>query len=79
MPTKYPPYPANDTPPVASGINCDEYPFASTKQGAGYVKGHYSVRAVRATQNRAHGNALSAFYSSYRVGPRNPFWIKIEP
>jgi len=54
-------------------MNCDEYPFATTKQGAASANGHYSLRAVNAKQNRAQGDALGAFYAHYRVGSNNPF------
>ncbi|WP_407674397.1 NucA/NucB deoxyribonuclease domain-containing protein [Nonomuraea glycinis] len=58
-------------------MNCDEYPFATTKQGAASANGHYSLRAVNAKQNRAQGDALGAFYAHYRVGSNNPFWVAV--
>ncbi|MGN9846567.1 DNRLRE domain-containing protein [Nonomuraea sp. H19] len=73
-------YPAQvhpDYPAPAIWMNCDEYPLATTKQGAASAEGHYSLRAVSATQNRAHGDALGAFYSHYRVGSNNPFWVAV--
>ncbi|MBB5968014.1 NucA/NucB deoxyribonuclease domain-containing protein [Planomonospora venezuelensis] len=68
-------------------LQCDEYPFASTEQGAAIDKINYSVRAVFTSHNREHGKALQAFYGEYRlitydpdktptkVG--DPFWVKI--
>lgn len=67
---------------------CDEYPFASTLQGAAADRINYSVRAVYASHNDLHGRALKAFYGHYRLlyyDPNNtptktsdsPFWVKI--
>ncbi|GAA3412350.1 hypothetical protein GCM10018952_24770 [Streptosporangium vulgare] len=74
---KYPAQTHPDYPAPAIWMNCDEYPFATTKQGAASANGHYSLRAVSAKQNRAHGDALGAFYAHYRVGSNNPFWVAI--
>ncbi|MEV6983688.1 DUF4082 domain-containing protein [Sphaerisporangium sp. NPDC051017] len=65
--------------PVSAGLECDEYPFASTYQGAATANGAYSVRAVNGRQNNAQGDALKRFYADYRVGAENPFWVLIEP
>ncbi|WP_170223437.1 NucA/NucB deoxyribonuclease domain-containing protein [Nonomuraea turkmeniaca] len=72
----------------AGALQCDEYPFASTEQGAALDKIHYSVRAVHTSYNENHGDALQAFYGQYRLityDPENtptkvsdsPFWVKI--
>ncbi|PZG17239.1 NucA/NucB deoxyribonuclease domain-containing protein [Nonomuraea aridisoli] len=45
--------------PNKKDVACDEYPFASTKQGAGMQDGNYSIQAVSYAQNEAHGNALT--------------------
>lgn len=69
-------------------VQCDEYPFASTQEGAAKDKINYSVRGVRADHNWKHGDALKAFYGHYRLltyDPVNtitkvsdsPFWVKI--
>ncbi|MEW1837379.1 DNRLRE domain-containing protein [Nonomuraea angiospora] len=65
--------------------DCDEYPYASTKQGAAKDKLNYSVRGVDLHQNRSHGNYLKTFYSQYRLTPDevgdntedSPFWMMI--
>ncbi|WP_442945745.1 NucA/NucB deoxyribonuclease domain-containing protein [Nonomuraea sp. LPB2021202275-12-8] len=36
------------------GNQCDEYPFASTKQGASYAQGNCSLKALNGVQNRKH-------------------------
>ncbi|WP_433365714.1 NucA/NucB deoxyribonuclease domain-containing protein [Streptosporangium sp. CA-115845] len=69
-------------------LECDEYPFASTEQGAAKDKINYSVRAVYTSYNQNHGDALQAFYGEYRLityDPEktptkvsdSPFWVKI--
>ncbi|GGP04752.1 DNRLRE domain-containing protein [Nonomuraea glycinis] len=59
-------------------LQCDEYPFASTKNGAHNSKGHFSIRYVDRVKNRLHGQYLAAFYSRYRVGNDNRFWVRIS-
>ncbi|MER5421845.1 DNRLRE domain-containing protein [Streptosporangium roseum] len=67
---------------------CDEYPFASTQEGAAKDKLNYSVQAVRYSHNRLHGTALQMFYGYYRLlnydpvktltkTSDSPFWVKI--
>ncbi|MEU8055186.1 DNRLRE domain-containing protein [Microbispora bryophytorum] len=63
--------------PKAGWLNCDEYPFASTKEGAGLQDGNYSIRAVSKDDNKLHGDALNRFYSDYRVVPGEQFWVKV--
>ncbi|MFC4062730.1 LamG-like jellyroll fold domain-containing protein [Planomonospora corallina] len=58
-------------------LQCDEYPFASTKNGASAAKGHFSIMYVDREDNRTHGEYLAAFYSRYRVGDDNRFWVRI--
>ncbi|MFC4060211.1 DNRLRE domain-containing protein [Planomonospora corallina] len=82
---KYPEQTHPDYPAGAPWLNCDEFPFASTRQGAAAItkegkvaaNGHYSLRAVNATHNRLQGNTLGSFYAHYRVGSNNPFWVAI--
>ncbi|WP_449064746.1 LamG-like jellyroll fold domain-containing protein [Planomonospora algeriensis] len=60
-------------------LQCDEYPFATTEQGAASPDWDYSLRALGREHNGLHGSALNSFYSKYRVGGGNPFWVMIEP
>ncbi len=63
-------------------IQCDEYPFASTLQGAFYAKGNYSLLAVGKAHNTgrgSHGAALGSFYTRNRVISKTPFWVWIVP
>ncbi|MEV4894116.1 NucA/NucB deoxyribonuclease domain-containing protein, partial [Nonomuraea sp. NPDC055795] len=63
--------------PRAGWLQCDEYPFASTKEGAGTKDGNYSLQAVPTNHNRDHGEALDSFYADYRVVTGDQFWVKI--
>lgn len=71
----------------AGVYDCDEYPYATTKQGAAKDKLNYSVRGIDLHQNRSHGGTLSSFYSQYRLTPDevgdkvedSPFWMMIVP
>nr|WP_308427304.1 Ig-like domain-containing protein [Nonomuraea spiralis] len=72
--------------PVYKRAECDEYPFASTKDGAGYaadrgMKNHYSLRAVGKSHNStargSHGKVLKSFYDRNRVLPDDKFWVWI--
>ncbi|WP_283134725.1 Ig-like domain-containing protein [Rhizohabitans arisaemae] len=79
MPEKYPEPFRADKLPLGGTNSCDEYPFASTMQGASYAQGHYSVKAVDAIQNTKQGRRLETFYADFRVGEGNPFWVLIAP
>ncbi|MFI7133950.1 hypothetical protein ACIBQ1_50310 [Nonomuraea sp. NPDC050153] len=59
-------------------LNCDEYPFAATLEGAASTEWDFSIRALNAKQNRDQGNALKRFYAEFRVGNENSFWVMIE-
>lgn len=51
---------------AALGLQCDEYSFASTLQGA--ASGNdYSARALGAADNQMAGTRLSAFYRDQRI------------
>ncbi|MDT0386008.1 NucA/NucB deoxyribonuclease domain-containing protein [Streptomyces dubilierae] len=64
--------------PRPPGKSCDEYPFASTWQGAKYGSGEFSRRMVNAKQNTDAGKALKGFYTYSRVleGDRFLVWIR---
>ncbi|MGV9856824.1 NucA/NucB deoxyribonuclease domain-containing protein [Streptomyces sp. NPDC003442] len=53
--------------PPGNGQQCDEYPFASTKQGAANPTWDFSVRAVPKDDNHAAGQALKKFYRQWRI------------
>ncbi|MGW1765551.1 NucA/NucB deoxyribonuclease domain-containing protein [Streptomyces sp. NPDC002073] len=69
------------------GKQCDEFPFASTYQGAALAesdphaeKKNFSVLPVPGTQNRDAGILLRGFYNSNRIidGVEDGFIVKID-
>jgi hypothetical protein len=62
------------------GQSCDEYPFASTNQGAALVhKGYYKSEPVNAKQNSKVGTLLGTFYLQNRImAHTDPFVVKIN-
>lgn len=56
---------------------CDEFPFASTKEGAGSGE-NFSVRYVPASANRSAGGKLSAWYADDRILDGDQFQVHIE-
>nr|WP_269917976.1 NucA/NucB deoxyribonuclease domain-containing protein [Alteromonas sp. PRIM-21] len=57
-----------------SGNDCDEYPFASTREGGpvNYAAGKVSLRPVFSGHNQAAGRKLGGFYSHCRVKKGDP-------
>ncbi|WP_409461720.1 NucA/NucB deoxyribonuclease domain-containing protein [Amycolatopsis sp. GA6-003] len=64
-----------DSLPRPEGKDCDEYPFASTWEGAAF--GPYDVEMINSWQNQQGGSALSDFYDEERVLNLDPFWVTI--
>ena len=60
------------------GQECDEYPFASTFQGAA-TGDDYSARPVTANDNSVAGGNLSAFYGGQRILHEDTFYVDIVP
>ncbi|MFF0250001.1 DNRLRE domain-containing protein [Streptosporangium sandarakinum] len=60
-----------------TGKECDEYPFASTYEGAGRGDWNFSVKYVTKAHNKDHGNYLKAFYARYRIADKDQFYVKI--
>ncbi|PBI83776.1 hypothetical protein BKP42_67630 [Rhodococcus erythropolis] len=60
------PPPSNMTNP-----SCDEYPFASSKEGGGNA----SVRWVPLAENNSQGGQTSTFYQNNRVMPGDAFYV----
>ncbi|MDT3501287.1 NucA/NucB deoxyribonuclease domain-containing protein [Stenotrophomonas maltophilia] len=65
----------------AAGKDCDEYPFASTYQGASLVpEDQMSVRYLDSSDNRRVGGKLGEFYcGSDRIIDGEEFWLRIIP
>ncbi|WP_169980351.1 NucA/NucB deoxyribonuclease domain-containing protein [Microbispora sp. H10836] len=65
----------NDIP---GELQCDEFPFASTHEGAWSAGRNFSVQALSATDNGRDGSDLGIFYARYRLTDNRPFWIAIK-
>jgi hypothetical protein len=57
---------------------CDEFPFASTKEGAGFGDGNFSVRYVPGAENSRAGTELADWYGSDRILHNNAYGIFVE-
>ncbi|MGP4102503.1 LamG-like jellyroll fold domain-containing protein [Nonomuraea sp. KM90] len=79
MPEKYNEPWRADKLPIGGPNSCDEYPFASAKEGAGTAQGRYSLRALNKTHNTRQGSRMRVWQDEYRVGTGNSFWVLIEP
>ncbi|GEC10453.1 hypothetical protein SSP24_81080 [Streptomyces spinoverrucosus] len=69
-----PDYSANGT------LDCDEYPFKSTHQGAFNAGTNYSARPISYSDNRSGGAQLGNFYSFNRMldgNARDYFYVQI--
>ena len=73
------PYSGSASCPTLGSLNCecDEYPFASTKQGGHYAASATSVRRINLSHNRSGGGQLLAFYNAQRVIPGERFWVTV--
>jgi len=60
--------------PIPTGDSCDEFPLASTYQGAAF-QSVYSAVAVPSSANNSQGGLTSAFYTSNRVNDDDPFYV----
>jgi hypothetical protein len=59
-------------------LNCDEYPFATTREGASNAGGNYSARLIDATDNQNAGRWLEfrdeehhGYDPDFAVSPRH--------
>ncbi|NUK24040.1 NucA/NucB deoxyribonuclease domain-containing protein [Streptomyces lunaelactis] len=60
------------------GQQCDEFPFASTKEGAGKGDGNFSVRYVPQPDNSTAGARLSAWYGQDRILDGDAYAISVR-
>ncbi|MDF2254384.1 NucA/NucB deoxyribonuclease domain-containing protein [Streptantibioticus ferralitis] len=58
---------------------CDEYPFASTWEGAGKGDGNFSVQYLDKTQNGNAGTDLNNWYVADRILHNDEFYVQIDP
>ncbi|MCK2240696.1 MULTISPECIES: hypothetical protein [unclassified Crossiella] len=75
-----PPYTGpNQLPPYDTETRqCDEYPFASTAQGAGKGDGNFSVQDVLSAENGRAGIGLRLYYVADRIlyGDLDAFYVR---
>ncbi len=68
---------------AAHGLDCDEYPFASTVEGADDNLQNYSVDPIDDSDNRSAGGILGAFYTGRRIlgadETNDPFYVTVAP
>jgi deoxyribonuclease NucA/NucB len=58
--------------------SCDEYPFASTHQGAAFAApGDWRAKAINAKQNSKVGTMLGRFFLANRILDGDPFFVRI--
>ncbi|MFF2618596.1 NucA/NucB deoxyribonuclease domain-containing protein [Kitasatospora sp. NPDC058046] len=62
---------------LADDLQCDEYPFASTWEGAAKGDTNYSVMPVNKTDNLSAGGTLSAWYADERILDKDAFFVDI--
>ncbi|OSZ58822.1 hypothetical protein OQI_19545 [Streptomyces pharetrae CZA14] len=60
-----------------SGLECDEYPFASTKEGSTKGDNRFSVRLIDGDDNETGGRRLNDMYTLNRMLDGDAFYMKI--
>ncbi|MFF4384595.1 NucA/NucB deoxyribonuclease domain-containing protein [Kitasatospora sp. NPDC001547] len=68
-----------------SGLQCDEYPFSSTYEGAnqkdstGNLVKRYSARLIDGKDNGDGGNLIKDVFTVNRILDTDPFYVTIVP
>ncbi|MEV6758231.1 NucA/NucB deoxyribonuclease domain-containing protein [Streptomyces sp. NPDC051214] len=62
---------------ASRGLECDEYPFQSTTQGAASGDNKYSARALDGGDNGRGGTKLGQFYTRQRVLDGDAFYVLV--
>lgn len=65
-------------PSDPTGLDCDEYPFASTWEGARSGINYFSVKYLDSTQNRSAGSQLGDWYTKDRILHKDGFYVQIS-
>ncbi|MET9057101.1 NucA/NucB deoxyribonuclease domain-containing protein [Streptomyces antibioticus] len=60
-----------------TGLQCDEYPFASTKEGSTKGDNRFSVRLIEGDDNETGGRRLDQMYTLNRILDGDAFYLKI--
>ncbi|WP_405834363.1 NucA/NucB deoxyribonuclease domain-containing protein [Streptomyces sp. NBC_01176] len=64
---------------VSSGscrLQCDEYPYASTKEGSAKGDNRFSVRLIDGTDNETGGRGLDQTYTLNRILDGDAFYMR---
>jgi hypothetical protein len=65
-------------PPPRPGVSCDEYPFASTKEGGTAVpKSSRGTEWVPVKEQNSQRGFISSFYQANRVLDGDAFWVSV--
>jgi hypothetical protein len=65
--------------PASRPVSCDEWPLASTREGAAYKSDgpqDWSWRTVSVTANNSQGGLTGTFYNQNRILDGDPFWVQ---
>ena len=57
--------------------SCDEFPFATTLEGAASTTNDFSVRIIPHRDNCSSGSRTGAFYLRNRIRDHSPFWVDV--
>ncbi|MGY4644914.1 PKD domain-containing protein [Cellulomonas sp. URHB0016] len=57
------------------GNDCDEYPLASTYQGAATANGNYSARVIPGWDNQELGRRIGNWYGTQRILHDDPYYV----
>lgn len=63
--------------PRPKNQQCDEYPFATSYQGAMFQQNNYSCQMVPAPENTTEGNIRGQWYATNRMGNGDAFWVHV--
>jgi hypothetical protein len=62
-----------------SVVNCDEFPFASTYEGAAFGDQNVSARLIDAKDNQLAGTRLGSMYTANRMLDKDEFFVQVVP
>ncbi|MEV0830110.1 NucA/NucB deoxyribonuclease domain-containing protein [Nonomuraea rubra] len=63
------------TRPSGEKVQCDEFPFARTVEGAGYNGRDFSLKFIGEKANKAGGSTQSIFWARYRILHGDRFYV----
>src|SRR5690606_2276493 len=67
--------------PKPDRLDCDEFPFASTREGSLIYQtdNQFSARHISDSDNRSSGSKLGRFYAQTRRLGADPCWVFAKP